>query len=54
MAWIAAAFMLATQIELNQDANPVPGPMANNVADLARIICVIVAGCTRLNVLEDS
>ena len=26
MAWIAAAFMLAAQIKLHQDANPVPGP----------------------------
>lgn len=49
MAWIAAAFMLAAQIKLNQDANPVPGPMANNVVGLAGIICVIVAGWTTAN-----
>ncbi len=49
MAWIAAAFMLAAQIKLNQDANPVPGPMANNVVGLAGIICVVVAGWTTAN-----
>ncbi|MCZ6673236.1 MAG: hypothetical protein O7C75_09890 [Verrucomicrobia bacterium] len=49
MAWIAAAFMLAAQIKLLQDANPVPGPMANNVAGLAGIICVIIAGWTTAN-----
>ena len=49
MAWIAAAFMLAAQIKLSQDANPVPGPMASNVAGLAGIICVIVAGWTTAN-----
>ena len=49
MAWIAAAFMLAAQIKLNQDANPVPGTMANNVVGLAGIICVIVAGWTTAN-----
>ncbi|MBK1880512.1 purine-cytosine permease family protein [Pelagicoccus mobilis] len=49
MAWIAAAFMLAAQIRLNQDPNPVPGPMANNVAGLAGITCVIVAGWTTAN-----
>lgn len=49
MAWIAAAFMLAAQIKLTQDANPVPGPMASNVAGLAGIICVIIAGWTTAN-----
>jgi len=49
MAWIAAAFMLAAQIKLNQDANPVPGPMASNVVGLAGIICVVVAGWTTAN-----
>jgi len=49
MAWIAAAFMLAAQIKLNQDANPVPGPMANSVTGLAGIVCVIVAGWTTAN-----
>lgn len=49
MAWVAAAFMLAAQIRLNQDANPVPGPMANNVVGLAGIICVVVAGWTTAN-----
>ncbi|WPJ97292.1 hypothetical protein SH580_06170 [Coraliomargarita algicola] len=49
MAWIAAAFMLAAQIKLVQSATPVPGPMANNVAGLAGIICVIVAGWTTAN-----
>lgn len=49
MAWIAAAFMLAAQIKLTQDANPVPGPMANNVVGLAGIICVILAGWTTAN-----
>lgn len=49
MAWIAAAFMLAAQIRLNQDANPAPGPMANNVVGLAGIVCVVVAGWTTAN-----
>lgn len=49
MAWIAAALMLAAQIRLTQDTNPVPGPMANNVVGLAGIICVIVAGWTTAN-----
>ena len=49
MAWIAAAFMLAAQIKLQQDANPVPGPMASNVTGLAGIICVVVAGWTTAN-----
>ena len=49
MAWIAAALMLAAQIKLTQDTNPVPGPMANNVVGLAGIICVIVAGWTTAN-----
>tara|TARA_B110000908_G_scaffold132349_1_gene155816 strand:- start:1983 stop:3356 length:1374 start_codon:yes stop_codon:yes gene_type:complete len=49
MAWIAAAFMLAAQIKATGDINPVPGPMAANVAGLAGIICVIVAGWTTAN-----
>lgn len=49
MAWIAAAFMLAAQIKLTQDANPVPGPMADRVVGLAGIVCVIVAGWTTAN-----
>ena len=49
MAWIAAAMMLAAQIKLAQDANPVPGPMAYDVAGLAGVICVIVAGWTTAN-----
>ena len=49
MAWIAAALMLAAQIKLQQDANPVPGPMASSVTGLAGIICVVVAGWTTAN-----
>ncbi len=49
MAWIAAAFMLAAQIQATGDANPVPGPMAANVAGLAGIVCVVVAGWTTAN-----
>jgi NCS1 family nucleobase:cation symporter-1 len=49
MAWIAAALMLAAQIKLTQDSNPVPGPMANQVVGLAGIICVIIAGWTTAN-----
>lgn len=49
MAWIAAAFMLAAQIKLLKDANPVPGPMAYSVTGIAGIICVIVAGWTTAN-----
>jgi NCS1 family nucleobase:cation symporter-1 len=49
MAWIAAALMLAAQIKLTQNTNPVPGPMANHVVGFAGIICVIVAGWTTAN-----
>ncbi len=49
MAWISAALMLAVQIKLSQNADPVAGPMANNVAGLAGILCVIVAGWTTAN-----
>ncbi|MGB0372263.1 MAG: purine-cytosine permease family protein [Opitutales bacterium] len=49
MAWIAAAFMLAAQIQATGDTNPVPGPMAANVAGLAGIVCVVVAGWTTAN-----
>jgi len=49
MAWIAAAFMLAAQIKLHQDPNPVPGPMAYRVAGVAGVICVVVAGWTTAN-----
>lgn len=49
MAWIAAALMLAAQIQATGNTNPVPGPMANHVAGLAGIICVIVAGWTTAN-----
>ncbi|MGB0290472.1 MAG: purine-cytosine permease family protein [Opitutales bacterium] len=49
MAWIAAALMLAVQIKATGNTNPVPGPMANQVAGLAGIICVIVAGWTTAN-----
>ena len=49
MAWIAAAFMLAAQIKLLRDANPVPGPMAYSVTGIAGILCVIVAGWTTAN-----
>ena len=49
MAWIAAALMLAAQIKVSGNTNPVPGPMANHVAGLAGILCVIVAGWTTAN-----
>ena len=49
MAWIAAALMLAVQIKATGNTNPVPGPMASQVAGLAGIICVIVAGWTTAN-----
>ncbi|MCB1123550.1 MAG: hypothetical protein KJT03_18500, partial [Verrucomicrobiae bacterium] len=49
MAWIAAAFMLAAQIKLLRDANPVPGPMAYSVTGLAGTLCVIIAGWTTAN-----
>jgi NCS1 family nucleobase:cation symporter-1 len=49
MAWISAAFMLAAQIKLSGDTSPNPGIMAANVAGLAGIICVIVAGWTTAN-----
>lgn len=49
MAWIAAALMLAAQIQATQNANPVPGPMANQVVGLSGILCVIIAGWTTAN-----
>lgn len=49
MAWLAAAFMLAAQIKVSQSATPVPGPMAYNVAGVAGILCVVVAGWTTAN-----
>ncbi|MDQ8179194.1 hypothetical protein [Pelagicoccus sp. SDUM812005] len=49
VAWIAAAFMLAAQIKLTQNAEPLAGPMAERVTGLAGIICVIVAGWTTAN-----
>jgi len=49
MAWMAAAFMLAAQIQANGNATPVPGPMAHHVAGIAGVICVIVAGWTTAN-----
>lgn len=49
MAWISAAFMLAAQIKTTGDTSPNPGIMANNVAGIAGIVCVIVAGWTTAN-----
>jgi purine-cytosine permease-like protein len=49
MAWIAAAFMLAAQIKVAQNAVPLPGPMAYHVTGVAGIICVIIAGWTTAN-----
>jgi NCS1 family nucleobase:cation symporter-1 len=49
MAWIAAALMLAVQIQKSGDATPLPGPMAANIAGLAGIVCVVVAGWTTAN-----
>ncbi|MCH6255086.1 hypothetical protein MLD52_00900 [Puniceicoccaceae bacterium K14] len=49
VAWIAAAFMLAAQIKIAQDVNPVPGPMADRVVGLAGIVCVVIAGWTTAN-----
>jgi len=49
MAWLAAAFMLAAQIRVSQNATPVPGPMAFDMVGLAGILCVVVAGWTTAN-----
>lgn len=49
MAWISAALMLAAQIKLTGNTDPVPGIMAHNVAGWAGIVCVIVAGWTTAN-----
>lgn len=49
MAWVAAAFLLAAQIKLLRDANPVPGPMAYGAVGLTGIFCVVVAGWTTAN-----
>jgi len=49
MAWLAAAFLLAAQIQRSQDATPVPGPMAFEVTGIAGVLCVVVAGWTTAN-----
>lgn len=49
MAWIAAAFMLAAQIKMTGNTTPNPGIMAANVAGIAGIVCVVVAGWTTAN-----
>ncbi len=50
MAWIAAGLLYA--IQLNKDpgnTGVAPGPMANNIAGMTGLICVVVAGWTTAN-----
>ena len=49
MAWISAALMLAAQIKITGNPDPNPGIMASNVAGIAGIVCVVVAGWTTAN-----
>ncbi len=49
IAWIAAALLLAAQIKLTQNAEPVPGPMAYGVTGITGVLCVLIAGWTTAN-----
>jgi purine-cytosine permease-like protein len=50
LAWIAASILYAYQLHQNSnDTSVLPGPLANNAAGLAGLICVIIAGWTTAN-----
>lgn len=50
MAWIAAGLLYAIQLQENPENTGVaPGPMAYNIAGMAGVVCVIVAGWTTAN-----
>jgi purine-cytosine permease-like protein len=49
-AWIAAALLYSMQLQANPSNTSIsPGLMAQNIAGLAGIVCVIVAGWTTAN-----
>lgn len=49
-AWIAASILYALQLHQNPNNTDVlPGPLANNAAGVAGLICVIIAGWTTAN-----
>ncbi len=50
MAWIAASLLYAVQLNANPaNTDVLPGPLANNAAGLAGLLCVIIAGWTTAN-----
>jgi len=50
MAWVSAALLFALQLKLNPaDTTVAPGPMAYNIAGIAGVACVIIAGWTTAN-----
>lgn len=49
MAWIAAALLLAAQIQLSRDATANPGALAWGALGWTGIICVVIAGWTTAN-----
>jgi purine-cytosine permease-like protein len=50
MAWLAASILYAIQLHRDPaDTNVLPGPLADNAAGVAGLICVIVAGWTTAN-----
>lgn len=50
MAWISAAILYAYQLHMDSSNTDVlPGPLANQAAGLAGLICVIIAGWTTAN-----
>lgn len=50
MAWISASLLYAVQLRQDpSNTDVLPGPMANNAAGLAGLLCVIFAGWTTAN-----
>lgn len=50
LAWIAASILYALQVHRNPaNTDVLPGPLADNAAGLAGLLCVIVAGWTTAN-----
>lgn len=50
MAWISASILYALQLHRTPDNTDVlPGPLADNAAGIAGLICVIIAGWTTAN-----
>ncbi len=50
MAWISASILYAYQLHMNPgNTDVLPGPLANQAAGLAGLLCVIIAGWTTAN-----